>query len=227
MFLVSIAAVFYALAKFSDGGLDLFLDKLINRVVISEISIKGNIQVAKEEIMTTLALSLPLEISDINTLHIKEELLKNPLIKDIEIKINLPSTLSLLIIERQPLALWFDQKQFHLIDEEGFIVKSSIEFQEDKNGYIIAAGADSNNQLRKLLDELKGHSISRKLFAAQLISNRRWNILLKNGLIVKLPENNVKEALVALDLILENYNPDKPFNIIDLRLAPGKVYAIF
>lgn len=32
LFLVSIAAVFYALAKFSDGGLDLFLDKLINRV---------------------------------------------------------------------------------------------------------------------------------------------------------------------------------------------------
>ena len=227
LFLLGVAAIFCILAKFYTSEVDRFVDKLISKTVISELNIRGNIQVGKEEIINALDLSLPLEISDINALHIKEELLKNPLIKDLEVKINLPNMLILLVTERQPSALWFDQKQFHLIDEEGFIVKACVEFQEEENKYIIAVGINSNHQLKNLLEELKGYSISKKLFAVQLISNRRWNILLKNGLIVKLPENNVKEALVALDLILENYNPSKPFNIIDLRLAPGKVYAIF
>ena len=225
LFIILILLAFSATEKFYHEKISVLWDKITNKLMIAQINIYGNSKILNEEILSTTDFALPISITDLDLKNIREGILKNSLIKNVEIKINLPDRLNIHVIERKPAALWFHQGTFHLIDEEGFVVKSNVTPQEYQQ--IIAAGPDSNKALHSLLDELKEQKILNQLFAAQLISNRRWNILLKNGLIIKLPENNIQKALVALDVVLKNYKSAKSFNIIDLRLAPDKVYAIF
>ena len=225
LFIGFIFLVSYSAGKLYNKEINAFWNKITSRFVVSKIDISGNAEIPNEEILNIMDFVLPVYITDLELTNIREGLLKNPLIKDAEVKINLPDRLNICITERKPVALWFDQSVFHLIDKEGFVVKYNVKLQEYPQ--IIAAGPGSNKALHDLIDELREQNIFGQLFAAQLISNRRWNILLKNGLIIKLPENNIKEALIALDIVLKNYKSVKSFNIIDLRLAPDKVYAIF
>ncbi|MGB3214751.1 MAG: cell division protein FtsQ/DivIB, partial [Alphaproteobacteria bacterium] len=58
---------------------------------------------------------------------------------------------------------------------------------------------------------------------AQLIENRRWNLLLKSGAVVKLPESDVGLALRTLALSQEKEQiMDWDISAIDLR-DPGRI----
>ena len=227
LFFLSISIAFFLITKFYNEELSVFLDKINNAFVVSEIDINGHDQLSGGEIRDSLGLSLPIAVKNIDVANIKNKLKQNLLIKEADIKIIIPNRLILSITERKPNAIWLNEKNFHLIDKEGFILKSNIDLIKEGSGYIIAAGYDANKKFQGLIDELQYHNIFEKLFAAQLISDRRWNILLKDGLIIKLPENGVKESLIALDVLLKNYKPVKPFSMIDLRLTPSKIYATF
>ena len=55
---------------------------------------------------------------------------------------------------------------------------------------------------------------------AFLINERRWNLKLKNNILLKLPENNIKEALENYKKIYINFSSEELSDIaaIDLRM---------
>ena len=55
---------------------------------------------------------------------------------------------------------------------------------------------------------------------AFLINERRWNIKLKNNILLKLPENNIKEALENYKKIYINFSNSQLIDVesIDLRM---------
>ena len=55
---------------------------------------------------------------------------------------------------------------------------------------------------------------------ALLINKRRWNLKLKNNILIKLPENNIKEALENYKKIYINFSNEELSDIatIDLRM---------
>ena len=65
---------------------------------------------------------------------------------------------------------------------------------------------------------LADDTILTKMSAAVLISKRRWNLSLKNQVIVKLPEDNIELALRRLISAQEDGNlMDKNIREIDMR----------
>ncbi len=125
-------------------------------------------------------------------------LLQENWIEDVMVKRIFPDTISVNIIERIPMALWQKDKKLSLIDNNGNIItdKNLDSFRD----LIILTGQDAPQSAPLLLSYFQAvPDIFYKIETAHFISKRRWDVVLKNGTTIKLPENNIPLALSSLE----------------------------
>ena len=88
----------------------------------------------------------------------------------------------------------------------------------------ISRGANANKAIPQFVKLLKQFPlIEQQIVFCTFLGNRRWNIDINRGLLIKLPEENIAEALSILQRM---GNKDGYFSsdiaVIDLRV-PGRV----
>jgi cell division protein FtsQ len=78
-----------------------------------------------------------------------------------------------------------------------------------------------------LVDAVLSHrAVSARIAAYERVSGRRWNLLLNDGVTVKLPENNWQKELDALEhLIVDNSILERDVTEIDLR-SPSQYFFV-
>jgi len=131
----------------------------------------------------------------------------------------LPGTIVVALTERRPFAIWQNQGKYTLIDREGQPVTDEEVARFRELPLIVGAGAPEAAQ--PLLDALTQRpAIQGRVVAAMRISERRWNLRMKNGTDILLPEGHEAEALDRL-LILQQETAllDRPLQAIDMRLG--------
>ena len=130
----------------------------------------------------------------------------------------LPGTIVVRLIERRPFAIWQDHGTFTLIDRAGNVVTNRNVADFRTLPLVVGPGAPA--AAARLIDALNAApDIGRRMEAAVRVAGRRWNLLLKSGLTVRLPEGHVVAAitrLVALDRKFDLL--DRPLRFVDLRL---------
>ena len=100
------------------------------------------------------------------------------------------------------------------------IILENITNNEKKFSELIRfEGKNSIYESTKLVDSLPDDFIE-FVDKALLINKRRWNLKLKNSILLKLPENNIKEALENYKKIYINFSSEELNDIatIDLRM---------
>lgn len=130
----------------------------------------------------------------------------------------LPSTIVVHLQERRPFAIWQNLGKFVLIDRNGQIVTN-----EDVAGFrqlplIVGAGAPA--AAATLIDALMDRpTIIEHMVAAVRVGERRWNLAMKGGMTVMLPEGHEVPALDRLLSLQQDHDLlDRPLEIVDLRL---------
>jgi len=149
--------------------------------------------------------------------NVKNRIEKLAWVKSAQVERRLPDTIFIKLNERQPTALWQRNKRLSLIDQEGVILtEHDLERFKD---YIILTGKEVPSKSRELLSLLKAEPILyERVEAATLVSDRRWDLRLQAGIIVKLPEVEIPLALRRLVSIQEEEGlMDKNVEVIDLR----------
>ncbi len=162
---------------------------------------------------------------DIQTL--KTELEKEIWVKDILIQQKSIDNLLINMIEYIPFAIYIDNdNNVKLIDEQG----NFINIKEDEiklfNKLLIILGEPTKDDVYNIYNMLSIYNnITNKIFKIVRINNRRWNLILKNNIIVKLPEEDENMLLVwkTLDDLLSLKNFEENLLYIDLRVQ-NKVY---
>lgn len=134
----------------------------------------------------------------------------------------LPDTLVVHLIERRPIALWQNQGQFALIDEEGKVIT-----REELGRFaqlIHVVGEDAPDHVGGLLELLETQpDLKRQVRAAVRVGKRRWDLVLENGVNVRLPENDAPQALARLvDFQHETGVLGREIKVLDLR-TPDRV----
>ena len=83
---------------------------------------------------------------------------------------------------------------------------------------MIKVGLDIGNS-KKLILNLE-NNLKQSVESATYIGDRRWNLKLKNQIILKLPENDINQAITNYNNIYSNFsNTDlKDIESIDLRI---------
>lgn len=124
---------------------------------------------------------------------LRQELLALSWVKDARVSRQLPDTLVIDIVEREPHAVLRKADRFMLIDETGHELE--IVTRARAQGKLIVSGMGAGQQvvpLSQLLDAAPG--LQPHVQEAEWIGNRRWNITFKTGQVLALPEGDRQSA---------------------------------
>jgi cell division protein FtsQ len=189
---------------------------------IAEISLTGPKEVSREEVLTAAGVGGRASLLFLDADAARTQLMANPWIADAAVLKLYPDRLQITITERQAFALWQEQGRVSVIAADGTVLEPFVEDRYRDLPLVVGRGAE-----RRASDFLAAVArypdIRSVLGASVLVAERRWNLHLKNGIDVRLPEGDVGQALdrlVALDR--EKKLLSRDIAVIDLRL-PDRV----
>ena len=149
--------------------------------------------------------------------YTKAEIERLPWVKKARVERRLPDTLYVKIEERKPLALWQRRGRLALIDADGVVLTDRD--LGPWRSLMIVVGDNAPKRAAELLAMLEAEpEIESRVEAATLISGRRWDLKLKSGAEIKLPEADLGLALRKLAINHEEEALlDKDVLSIDVR----------
>ena len=151
-------------------------------------------------------------------------------VKKVNIKKNFPNTLSVVVIENDPFAYLLKNQKVYLIDIDGELIVEKDENAIIEDQRLIVSGIESESNLSNMISNLNIHypDILSSVKEMEFIERRRWNLILNNRLLIKLPESNIGKSLEDLKKLIEKYNIFKN-NIIevDLRINDRAIIKIY
>lgn len=202
---------------------DSFLHNLDLRV--KDINIIGNDKVREMEILDMTGVTRGENIYDIDIVDMKLELEKHPWIKSVVIERMLPSKINIIIEENVAKAVYEKNNNKYLVSADGQLLQE-IDDNFNTSGFLIIKGTGANLKYMELMEELYySEFVYNEIKSLHYLGNRRWNVELASGAVIKLPENNVKKALERLDVLLKKNNILTARCEIDLRFTNNKIYV--
>lgn len=197
--------------------LSLEYSKFIYKDICNNIEINGINKANVEKIDNEIYNFCNLENKN-DLMPLLNRIMTDPWIKNINIRRELPNTLHINIEEYLPFAMWKNGNDLHIIDENGKIIMID---EREKRGYfnlIIVAGDGAKENIYSLFNLLSSNpSLFSRIKSALRIGERRWNLELDNGIIVKMPEKDELDAWGKLNKILSIRGSEIGLKTIDLR----------
>lgn len=133
---------------------------------------------------------------DVDVVAIREELLELPWVKDARVSRQLPGTLAIDIVEREPHAVLQKPDHLVLVDVDGNELEPIRRTAIGER--LVISGPGAVRQVRQLDDLLEAApAIRPQVRAAEWIGNRRWNLTFKTNQVLALPQGD-DEAATAL-----------------------------
>lgn len=135
----------------------------------------------------------------------------------------LPGTIVVQITERRPFAVWQNQGRFVLIDRTGALVADQGMNGKDADAFAqlpLVVGAGAPAAAEALIGALAAEpDVRAHVVAAVRVGQRRWNLTLRNGCDVLLPEGEEPAALHRLSQLQRSQQLLlRPLEAIDMRL---------
>ena len=133
-----------------------------------------------------------------------------------------PGNLQIDVTERSPFALWQEDGKVSVIADDGAVLESYVAKRFTTLPLVVGKGAET--RARDFIALLDRYPQVRPLVrAAVFVGERRWNLRLKNGLDIRLPEQDVGRALATLSkLDKEDKLFTRDITAVDARL-PDRV----
>lgn len=195
-------------------------------LALGEIFVTGRSETGQPEILKSLNIKRGQSILAFDPAAARLRLLKLGWVKDARVERRLPDTVIVYLQERRPLALWQRKGRHLLIDREGVVITRRNLGRFSSLPVVLGKGAPEN--AAALMDMLAQQpTLFTQVEAAVRIGDRRWNLRMKNGIDVNLPEEGAIEAWTRLaNLVAEHRIFDRDVVVIDLRLPDRLVVRL-
>lgn len=130
----------------------------------------------------------------------------------------LPDTLHIEIVEREPFARWQIDGRVYLIDADGKVLEESD--RAEFHHLFLLVGAGASDKAHDLLEMLQTEPVlASRVVNAIRVRNRRWDIEFDNGVVARLPEDDAATAWMRLiDLERSHGLLRRDIKVVDLRL---------
>ena len=183
---------------------------------LRDVIIVGQQNVDEASILKVLNANKGSPIFALKLDKIRNNLKKNRWIKEVHIGRRLPNTIYIKLFEREPIAVWQINNQLFLIDKEGYKISKNI---QSFPHLLHVVGEGGNIYASKLVNELQRYpALMNKTLAAVRCGDRRWDLNLKGGINIKLPEKNFEGALKYINALNKaNKLFNQNYKVLDLR----------
>ena len=193
---------------------------------ITSVAINGRKQLTQDEILAIGGVNGRSSLLFLDASSVREKLKADPWISEATVLKLYPGQLRIDIVERAPFALWQRNGQLSVISEDGAVLERYVSPRFVKLPLVVGKGAET--RARDFLALLARYpQINDVTKAAVLVGERRWNLRLNDGLDIRLPENDVSNALATLSNLDKNEHLfAKDIVAIDLRLPDRLVVQL-
>lgn len=193
---------------------------------VQEVFVVGRSETGHEELRRAVGAQRGQSMLAFDPAAARERLLALGWIKEAAVRRRLPNAVDVAVVERRPFALWQRDGRLALVDRDGEpITRRGL---ERFAGLPLVVGEDAAEHAAALIDAL---SLQPALFAeveaAVRVGGRRWNVRLKSGVEVNLPEEGAAEAWARLaELDARQGLAARDIVAIDLRLPDRLVVRL-
>jgi cell division protein FtsQ len=189
---------------------------------IASIALSGERHVSREEILSAAGVTGTTSLLFFDVEGARERLKTNPWIADATVLKLYPDRLQIGIKEREAFALWQQAGRVAVVAGDGTVLEPYVNPRLIRLPLVVGVGAAARaKEILALLDRYP--DLRDQVRASVLIGERRWNLRLKNGLDIRLPETEVAPALATLvGLDKDKKLLSRDIVAVDLRL-PDRV----
>ena len=193
---------------------------------IAAVVINGRKQLTQDEVLAIGGINGRSSLLFLDADGVRDRLKASPWIADATVAKLYPGRLQIDITERTAFALWQDAGRLSVIADDGVVLQAYMSNRFVTLPLVVGKGADTH--ARDFLALLARYpQVSSLTKAAIYVGERRWNLQLKDGLEIRLPERDVGNALAALTkLDKEDRLFSRDIVAIDMRLPDRLVVQL-
>ena len=189
--------------------------KVIERpeFMLDALSIEGASDSLNAEIREVLGLHFPISPFDLDLAELHKQVLSLPPVKIAEAHIKRGGILHIKVDEKTPSLLMKKENGFNVLSEHGDYIRS-LHSRENFSDLPVITGEGAENAAAQAtaifkaiygnLDQVRG---------LVFVGQRRWNIVMKSGQVVMLPENDALQAIQKIIIL------DKTEQILSRQIA--------
>ncbi|XUY25886.1 cell division protein FtsQ/DivIB [Agrobacterium sp. rho-8.1] len=186
---------------------------------IEDVKVSGNIQTSEIEVFQLLGLDGATSLIALDVNAARKKLTELPWVEDVDVRKIYPKTIEVRLREREAFGIWQHGTELSLIEKSGSVIAP---LRDNKYaGLPLFVGRDAETGAAGFVDELADWpEIRNRVRAYVRVAGRRWDLHLDNGIVVKLPEENVPKALQLLSRMdMEDKVLSRDVAAVDLRLS--------
>lgn len=195
---------------------------------VDAIKISGQLETEERDVLAALDLESHGALLGLDLREARKRLAMLPWVEQVSIRKLFPGTLEVALVEKRPFAIWQRDEQLNVIEGNGKIItkiarSAGLSARHAALPRIVGEGAE------KLAGELftlvSVHpSIVSRVGSYVRVADRRWDILLRNNIVVQLPERYQWAALAAVvKMDQERQLLSRAIEVVDMRLADRMV----
>lgn len=165
---------------------------------LSEIRITGAQRLTPTDILQRIGVSSDTSLLAFDAEAARKALLDISWVKSASIRVYLPGTIEITLVEREPFALWQRAGKVVLIDRDGLVIGPYDDARFSALPLVVGEGAERRvGEIGTLLDPHP--AIRSRVRAAVLVADRRWTLKLGDGVDIMLPERDPATAVAVLE----------------------------
>lgn len=194
-------------------------------LTIATIRIHGNLNEAPRNVYGLLGFGAGDSIFAADPQEARARLRTLPWIRDAKISRHYPDAVDVQLIERTPFALWQSAQGLYAVERDGRPITGVESVRFSRLPFFFG---DRPQGAFELVSVIRSHrAVAARVKAMQRVSGRRWNLLLDDGVLVKLPEENwAREVAILERLIVDKGVLERDITEIDLRSHDNYIFGL-
>lgn len=186
---------------------------------IETASILGQNALTDEEILSAAGVTDTSSLPFLDVEAARQGLLALPMIASATVHKLYPDTLAITIEEREPSAAWQKGGEVQVVSADGTPIQPYDPVRFGDLPLLVGDGANkSAGEIEAALEATP--EVMEDVRAAVRVADRRWNLVMRNGVIVRLPETDVAAAVAEFARLRREEDLDnKAILSVDLRLV--------
>jgi cell division protein FtsQ len=190
---------------------------------IKHIVISGIEHITEEKIREIIGCTEGDISLEVDIFTVKKQLEQHPWVARASVRRDGMEAIIIAIEEEVPQALFEEKGRWFLINHQGRKLEEIDPMS--RRDLVQIMGVAANLRFAEVLHHMMPKAeVYKQIESLRLIDERRWDVKLKNGLLLKLPADDVEKAL---EIFVQYFDASMHFKsnyIVDLRLIPGRIY---
>lgn len=185
---------------------------------IEDVRVSGNSETSEIDILQLLGLDGTTSLVALDVDAARRKLSELPWVRYAEVRKVYPRTIEVMLKEREAFGIWQHGSELSLIERNGSIIAPLRDSKFASLPLFVGRGAEL--AAAKFVDDMAAWpEIRSRVKAYVRVAGRRWDLHLDNGVVLKLPENDVGKAFAVLARLEKEQGVlERDIAAVDLRL---------